>query len=157
MKISDSSVRSSAPRCGFSLVEVMVTVVVLGLLSGMVVSALSNLGVDASRMIARQQQVAVQNAVQAWVASEMRTTDDPDVPKIKSLESVRGNYNSRGHSLARFNLVAGFLDETSAAHFQNATENNGKLKSDALNKIRHHLVLDTWGFSSYPKVEMVAD
>ena len=141
----------------FSLIEVLVTLAVLGVLSSMVVSTMSNLGMDASRMVARQQQVAVQNAVQAWVASQMRVTNDPNLPKTRSLESVRGDYNSRGHSLGRLNLIAPYLDDTSSAHLLGATTNTGKIKSDALTKIRYYLVLDTWGSTTYPKVEMVAE
>jgi prepilin-type N-terminal cleavage/methylation domain-containing protein len=141
----------------FSLIEVLVTLAVLGVLSSMVVATMSNLGVDASRIVARQQQVAVQNAVQAWVSSQMRVTNDPDLPKTMSLESVRADYNSRGHSLGRLNLIAPYLDDTSSAHLLSATTNTGKIKSDALTKIRYYLVLDTWGSTTYPKVEMVAE
>jgi prepilin-type N-terminal cleavage/methylation domain-containing protein len=152
-----SSIAYRSSERAFSLIEVLVTLAVLGVISSMVVSNMSNLGLDASRMVARQQQVAVQNAVQAWVASQMRVTNDPDAPKTMSLESVRSTYNGAGHSKARLFLVASYLDDTSSDHLLTATSNTGKIKSDALNKIRYHLVLDTWGSTTYPKVEMLAD
>ena len=139
---------------GFTLPEMILTVAIIGLLSGLVVNSLSNINTDASRMVARQQQAALQSAVQSWASSQFR---DETTGQVKSQESIRADYNSRGHSLGRLNLVSPYLDDATASHMISSTTNTGKIKSDALNAIKSHLVMDTWGSSSYPKVELRAD
>ena len=88
----------------FSLVEAMLTIAIMGILSGLVVGVVTNASKDASRMMARQQQAAVQSAVDAWVASQMR---DTTTGQVKSLESIRSDYNSRSTSLEMLTVAAG--------------------------------------------------
>ncbi|MDB6140849.1 MAG: prepilin-type cleavage/methylation protein [Verrucomicrobiaceae bacterium] len=145
---------------GFSLVEALLTIAIMGILSSLVVGVVSNASKDASRMMSRQQQGAVQSAVDAWVSSQMR---DILTGQVRSLESIRADYNSRGTSLARFNLVAGsevtigYLDASTVQHFTSSTTNSASLKSDALNSAGQHLEMPTWDSSSYPKVNLVND
>jgi prepilin-type N-terminal cleavage/methylation domain-containing protein len=149
--------KTHRPRFGtsaFSLPELVLTLAIIGLLAGMVVNSFSNLQSDSSRMIARQQQKTLQNAVDAWVASETRSDTDGSVI---SLETVRSEYNSRGTTKARFNLAGPYLDDGTFKHFDESSVNSGKIQSDALKRIKHHLTLDTWGATTYPKVLMVAD
>lgn len=145
-----------APRLasGFSLVEALLTIAIMGILSSLVVGVVSNASKDASRMMARQQQGAVQSAVSAWVSSKMR---DPYTGQVQSLESIRGSYNSVSTSLARLNLAASFLDDATANHFTSSTSNSGAIKSEALNMSSQHLELPNWDASSYPKVNLVND
>ncbi len=139
---------------GFSLVEALLTIAIMGILSSLVVGVVSNASKDASRMMARQQQGAVQSAVDAWISSQMR---DTTTGQVKSLESIRSDYNSRSTSLARLNLAAAFLDDTTANHFTSTTTNSASIKSDALNIASQHLELPSWDSSSYPKVNLVND
>ncbi|MDB6075857.1 MAG: prepilin-type cleavage/methylation protein [Verrucomicrobiaceae bacterium] len=139
---------------GFSLVEALLTIAIMGILSSLVVGVVSNASKDASRMMARQQQGAVQSAVDAWVSSQMR---DTSTGQVRSLESIRGDYNSRSTSLARLNLAVAFLDDATANHFTSTTTNSANIKSEAMNTANQHLELPTWDASSYPKVNLVND
>ena len=139
---------------GFSLVEALLTIAIMSVLSSLVVGVVSNASKDASRMMARQQQGAVQSAVSAWIASQMR---DSSTGQVKSLESIRGDYNSRSTSLARLNLAAPFLDDTTANHFTSTTTNSANIKSDALNIANQHLELPAWDSGGYAKVNLVSD
>ena len=139
-------------RKGFSLVEALLTIAIMGVLTSLVVSVVSTATQDASRMVARQQQAAVQSAVQAWASSQTR---DPGTGQIVSQESIRADYNSRSTSLARLNLVAGYLDNVTANHFLTTTTNSSAIESDALNTASQHLELPNWDQSSYPQVNLV--
>ena len=54
-------------REGFSFVEAIFTIAIIGIMSSIVVAAISNASRDAHRVMARQQQASVQGALTAWV------------------------------------------------------------------------------------------
>ena len=139
---------------GYSLVEALLTIAIMGILTSLVIGVVSNASKDASRMLARQQQGAVQSAVNAWVSSQTR---DTTTGQVRSLESIRSDYNSRSTSLARLNLVAGFLDDATSNHFTSSTTNSAAIKSDALTSSGQHLELPTWDVSGSPVVNLVTD
>ena len=152
MKTPSSQSRRFRP--GFSLVEALLTIAIMGILSSLVVGVVSNAAKDASRMMARQQQGAVMSAVNAWVSSQTR---DTTTGQVKSLESIRGDYNSRSTSLARLNLAVAFLDDATANNFTSSTTNSSAIKSDALISAGQHLELPNWDSGSYPQVNLVND
>jgi prepilin-type N-terminal cleavage/methylation domain-containing protein len=137
---------------GFTLTEALLTMAIIGIISSIVVSAMSSAAKDACRMLARQQQAQVQNAVNAWISGQTR---DTTTGQVRSLESIRSDYNSRGTSLARFNLISGYLDESTAEHFTDTTTNSDRVKSEAMVNARQYLTLGTWVSGSYPKVELI--
>ncbi|MBL9144367.1 MAG: hypothetical protein JNM99_11880 [Verrucomicrobiaceae bacterium] len=133
----------------------------MSLITSLVVVAISNASRDASRMVARQQQAAVMNAVNAWVNSSSRYPDDySDVTlrgKMRSQQTIRSTYNSYPTSLARFNVISTYLDESTANHIITSTTNSNKLKSDALSTAKQYLSLPDWAAGSYPKVDLVSE
>lgn len=142
----------------FTLPEAILTIAIIGILSTLIISSISNINADAARVVARQQQAAVQSAVNTWVNSQTRTNSaDPAAPRIRSTEAIRADYNSRGHSRARLNLISSYLDDATFAHFEEYTTSTSQIKSEALAKARQHLTLDTWGASSYPRVSLNND
>lgn len=143
---------SRGTRAGFTLTEALLTMAVVGIISSLVVSTMTNAARDASRMVARQQQAEVQNAVNAWVVGQSR---DRMTGQFRSLESIRADYNSRSTPLARFNLIGTYLDDSTVTHFTTYTSNSGKVQSDALKKAGQYLDLSSWTSGSYPKVELI--
>lgn len=133
--------RSSA----FTLVELLIVIAVIGIMSALVVSAFANAAQDARRVVARQQQAAVQNAVNAWVNN---------ISESEGLAQARNFYNKANTSLGRLQLVHRYLDSATLSHFTSNTKNNDEVKSAALAKTGQCLVLGTWSASSYPKVEL---
>ena len=150
--------RSSVRRAGFSLVEALITIAIIGILSGLVVTAVSNASRDSSRMITRQQQSAVQEAVNSWVTSGSNFRD-PATGQLKSTESTRIAYNAASTTSARFNLIKSFLDDSTADHFLTFTTSTDKLKSEAMTNTKQYLKLEDWaaGGLSYPKVTLNND
>ena len=148
-------------RAGFSMVEMLLTIGIMSLITSLVVVAISNASRDASRMVARQQQAAVMNAVNAWVNASSRYPDDyADTSlrgKMRSQETIRGTYNSYPTSLAKFNVIATYLEDSTANHIITTTTNSNKLKSDALSTAKQYLSLPDWVAGSYPKVDLVSE
>lgn len=149
---------------GFSFVEAIFSIAIIGIMSSLVVGAISNASRDAHRVIARQQQASVQSALTAWVMAQTRLAG---TSQIRSLESVRISYNALGTTLARFNLLvpnpsspdtnlrAGFLDQTTADHFLDYTSNSDRLKTAALENARQYLTLPGWQSGDFPRVDLV--
>ncbi|MCP5558855.1 MAG: type II secretion system protein [Verrucomicrobiaceae bacterium] len=154
-------------RSGFSFTEAIFTVAIIGIMSAIVVTALSNMSKDANRIVVRQQQAAISSALNAWVMSNMRETaltDAANIGALRSLEEVRADYNGHGSSKARFFLLvpdptrasvderAGFLDEGTAEHFLDYTTNSTQLKSSALSNLKQHFTLPDWQAGEFPQV-----
>lgn len=131
----------------FTMVEMLIVIAVIGIMSALVISAFSNAAQDTRRVIARQQQASVQNAVNAWVNSTSQQT---------GLAEARRLYNLAGSSKARLQLVGNYLDDSTLAHFLNPsnTVKDSEVRSAALKKTGQFLLLDTWAAASYPKVEL---
>ena len=132
-------------RSGFTMIELLIVISVIGIMSALIISAFSNAAQDTRRVVARQQQAAVQNAVNAWVTS--KSSED-------GLTAARTAYNAGTTSLGRLNLVGGYLNDSTLTHFTSITTNNNEVKSAALSKTGQYLELSTWADGSYPKVEL---
>ena len=143
---------------GFSLVELLLTIAIMSILTGLLVTAVSNASRDASRVIAKQQASEVQSAVNAWVGSGANARD-ATTGQLKSIESVRGAYNAASTTSARFNLIKSFLDDSIADHFLTYTTNTDKLQSEALVNSKQYLKLEDWaaGGASYHKVALYSE
>ena len=133
-------------RRAFTMVEMLIVIAVIAVMAALVVSAFSNAAQDTRRVVARQQQTAVQNAVNAWISAASSGTG--------SLATARTTYNGKPTSLTRLNLVGGYLDEKSLDHFIMNTTNTNQVQSQALKKTMQYLELATWNAGSYPKVEL---
>lgn len=156
--------RTSTRGHGFSFVEAIFTIAIIGIMSSLVVSAISNASRDAHRVMARQQQAAVQSALTAWVMSQSRVGS---TAQVRGLEDIRNSYNALGTTSARFNLLVpnpsspdpsvrvGFLDPTTADHFLDYTTGTDQLKTGALENAKQYLSLPTWQSGDFPRVELV--
>jgi prepilin-type N-terminal cleavage/methylation domain-containing protein len=147
---------------GFTFIEALMTIAILGVMAAILVSAFSSTSTDANRMIARQQQAAIQNAVNSWVNGDSNRVNvlnaATGAAKPRTVEEIRTDYNSRQTGLARLNLVSGYLDERSLEHFDDHTINNNIIKSEALSAIRQHITMSDWTTTTgYPQVLLNAD
>jgi prepilin-type N-terminal cleavage/methylation domain-containing protein len=145
-------------RRAFTFVEALMTIAILGIMASVLVTAFSSTSTDASRMIARQQQAAVQAAVNSWVNGETNRVNVIDATagtaKLKTIEEIRAAYNNSATTLARLNLVGEYLDSTTLAHLTDTDYTTGaaKVKSEALASSKQYLTLPDWAANSYPQV-----
>jgi hypothetical protein len=113
-------------------------------------------------VIAKQQASEVQAAVNAWASSSANMREASTsayAGRLVSIESVRASYNASSTTLARFNLLKDFLDDSIFDHFVTYTTNSGKLQSEALVNAKQYLKLEDWaaGGASYPKVSLYSE
>jgi type II secretory pathway pseudopilin PulG len=146
-------------RAGFSFIEAILTIAIIGIMGSMIVSAITNASRDAQRIVARQQQASVQAAVNSWVMSQTR---DTTTGQVKSVKSIRDLYNAQPTSKARFSLlspsttgVGGFLDKTTSDHILGYTDNTDRVESSALEAGKQHLELPDWVDGGFPQVLLI--
>ncbi|MFZ4763520.1 MAG: type II secretion system protein, partial [Roseimicrobium sp.] len=106
---------TSADRAsGFTLIEALMTVAILGIMAAVLVSAFSNTSTDTNRMVARQQQAAIQAALNSWVNGESNRANvinaTTGTAKLRTIEEIRTTYNAVVTSSARLALISGYLD-----------------------------------------------
>lgn len=147
-------------RAGFTLTETIITIAIVGVMASLIVSAVSNGSRDAQRIVARQQQASIQNAINSWVMSQTRVGN---TSQIRSISEIRNTYNSQTTALGKLQTFLappsgnGFLDKTTADHFAEFTTNTDRLKSSALDMARQHLALPTWTVGGFPRVDLLND
>ncbi|MDZ4289513.1 MAG: type II secretion system protein, partial [Prosthecobacter sp.] len=151
-------------RHAFTFVEAIFTVAIIGIMASLAVSAISNASRDTNRIVARQQQAAVNEALNAWVMSQTRVGN---TAQIQSVANIRSTYNALTTTSARFNLLlpnsaasdpsarAGFIDQSTADHFLEYTTSTDKLKTSALEGAKQYLNLPTWVDGDTPQAELV--
>ena len=131
---------------GFTLVEVIVVIAIIGIMTSLVVTVYRNVAQDSRDVVARQQQAALQNAVNNWITSETSS---------RAVAAVRDEYNGASHSSGRLYKIRLYLDERSYGLFDDHTTlGDDQVKSEVLNKLNKHLQLSTWAAFSYPQVQM---
>lgn len=133
---------------GFTFLEVIIVVAVIGVMSALAISAFSIGATDAAEIVARQQQATVQSAVNAWVCG--RLTGNLTVAE------VRAAYNAVLGSEARLTLIRDYLDDVSYGHFVSAsTSPANRVESAATRRLGWYISLPDWTSGSYPKVDLV--
>ncbi|MBB5031749.1 type II secretion system protein [Prosthecobacter vanneervenii] len=155
---------TSRRQHGFSFVEAIFTIAIIGIMSSIVVAAISNAARDSYRVLSRQQQASLQSAVTAWVMAQTRVNSTS--AQFQSLENIRARYNSAGNSLGRFNLLvptpgaadpiqrAGFVDQTTADQFLSYSS-GGQLQTEALVNSQQYITLPDWQSDDFPRVNLV--
>ncbi len=135
-------------------------IAIMGLMATILVTSFSNVNADSSRIIARQQQAAIQNAVNAWVNSDTNRVNvinaTTGTGKLRTIAEIQATYNALTTALARFNLVAPYLDNATSSHFTTSTTNSAKINSDALAASKQYIAMPDWTTGSYPQVSLTA-
>ncbi len=137
----------SSNRGGFTLVELLLVISVIAIMGALAISHFSNASQDTRRVVARQQQAALQSAVNAWVAGQISGT--------ASVEDARTAYNTPTTSKGRLDLIQNYIDDVTYDHFDENTTNDNQLKTASMSHLSYYLQLPAWSSGSYPKVTLI--
>jgi prepilin-type N-terminal cleavage/methylation domain-containing protein len=145
--------RSSTGKAGFTLVEILLVIGLISILGSMAISNFSNASQDTRRVVARQQQAALQNAVNSWVAKQI--SGNQTVSETRTLYNVDPATTTDRTAEGRLDLVQTYLDDTTYLHFKDYTTDPTQVRTGAMDKLTYHLELSEWQNGSYPKVDLI--
>jgi len=141
--------KARSPRAsGFTLIELLLVIAVIGVMSSLVVSSVVNAAQDSRLVIAKQQQVTLQEAMNAWVSSASSGTN--------TIGTARSAYSGNSTVSARLALLQPYLHSETYEHLTNFSTSS-QVRSDAMVKSGTYLQFMTWGTNatnSYPVIEM---
>ena len=133
---------------GFTLIELLLVIAVIGIMSALVISSVVNAAQDSRLVIAKQQQVTLQEALNAWVTSASSGTN--------TIGTARAAYNANTAATARLVLLQGYLHSETYNHLTNRSTSS-RVISEAMAGSGTYLEFTTWGTNatnSYPIIEM---
>jgi len=135
--------KSCDSLCGspsFTLVELLITIAVIAIIAALAYPSISGVAQQATTVVARQQQVELQQALDAWVVAESSGTS--------SLGDARAKYSAATTDAAKLALVEGYL--------KNAFFNSGGtgVTTGELNSAGLELRFSEWTETGYPSVGM---
>ena len=133
---------------GFTLIELLLVIAIIGILSTLIITTVSNASIDARTVVARQQQVTLQDALNAWVSANSTGTN--------TLQNARATYSGASTALAQLALLTNYLHPETYSHLTNYSSST-QIKSDAMTKIGVYLQFSSWGTSNYPIVNWYAN
>lgn len=126
----------------------------MGILSSLIISAVTNASLDSRRVLARQQQSALQTAVNAWVSGQTRSLTTGQILGVSAIQSI---WNiSTPTNFARLQAVATYLDSSTSSDFvTNSTANGDKIQTEAMKQDGTYILLPTWSTTSTgPEVQL---
>lgn len=130
----------------FTLIEMLLVVAIIGVMSSLIIAAITNSAADARLVMARQQQAVVQEALNAWISAQSVGT--------QGIQSAKTLYAAQSNALAKLGMLSNYLDAGTYEHFTNNTTNAATVQSDAMAKIGVSLTFSAWSTNSYPRVNM---
>jgi len=122
---------------GFSLVELLIVIAVIGILSALIISAISNATDDSRFAVARQQQVVLQEALNSWIAAQS------SVAEAQSVYATNGN---------KLSLITAYLRNESPGGGVLFSNNSGAVSSEILDKVDKRLQFSGWTTNAYPSI-----
>ena len=134
-----SGIDGSPLRLGFSLPELLIVVAAIAILSGLAISYVGGASENSRLLVARQQQVQLQTALDAWIVAASSGTG--------GLAAARSAYSS--DASAMLSALAPYLREPGIFSIS-----GGGVSSSALSGAGKTLQFSSWADGSYPKVLM---
>jgi len=123
----------------------MLVIAIIGVMSALIITTVTNAAADARRTLCYQQQVTLQDALNAWIAENSSGTNN--------LSTARTRYSAASTAAAWLNLLSNnYLHDSTYQHFM-SNSTGSLIKSEAMVKSGMSLKFTPWNATNYPTVE----
>lgn len=134
-------------RSGFSLIELLIVIAIIGVMASMVVAAFTNASQDARGVVALQQTAVLQEALNTWIT---RVSSGGG-----SLAGAQTTYNGKATSADKLTLFQSYLNDPTVDHLKQHASIANALQTDEMKKTGKYVVFSSWAAGSYPKVQLL--
>ena len=126
----------------FSLIELLIVVAVIGIISALVVTSITNATEDSRLVVARQQQVVLQEALNSWITAQTsvgqaQETYTANSDKLGLIDDYLRNENTMG-------------TQANSLFYLDGTD----VRSEVLQKAGKCLRFSGWTTNTYPYIIM---
>jgi len=133
-------------RFAFTLIEILIVITIIGVMSTLILSSISNATQDSREVVSRQQQVVLQEALNAWIAQASSGTN--------GLAAAMTQYATATTDLAKLTLIRNYLHGETYRHFTSYSGTN-TLRSEAMMRANLSVRFSSnWSATNYPSVEL---
>mgnify|MGYP005845572573 CR=1 FL=1 len=130
------------------MVEILLVIAIIGIMASLVLTVISGAARDAHAVVARQQQVVVQEALNAWIANASSQSG--------GIAAARTAYNAAGSDSAKLALIQSYLGGDTYGHLTDTNFSSGSVISSAsLQASGYSLSFSSWSGSNYPSVQLL--
>ncbi len=134
--------QTQKPSRGFSLLEILVVIAVIGVMLTMAIAYVAGTARAAKQVTARQQQAELQTALGNWIVAESSGSG--------GLAAARTTYNENAG--AKLQLLEDYLQ---AATYSNLSGDGDIVTSDALDSSNAYLQFSAWNFGQQPALQWI--
>jgi prepilin-type N-terminal cleavage/methylation domain-containing protein len=136
-----NAARAKHRYSGFTLIEMLIVIAVIGVLASLIIAAITNASQDSQMVVARQQQAVMQEALTAWITAQ------------GSLASARNTYAANPTASQQLAMISNYLAPSTYSAF---TASGTLMQSEAMASSGVALTFtNSWGVNTYPTVNMV--
>lgn len=145
LRLSLGGKRPLGRGSAFTLIELLIVIAIIGVMSSLVLAIVSNAAMDARRTVAFQQQVTLQDALNAWIAAQSSGTN--------SLATARSTYSTNTTAAQWLDMLSNdYLHDSTYQHLK-SNSTGTQIRSEAMIKAGMSLRFTTWTATNYPTVE----
>ena len=123
------------------MIELLLVVAIIGILSSLIISAVINAAADSRSVMARQQQVVLQEALNAWIASAAGGTN--------GIAVARSTYTAASDKLS---LIQNYLHSSTYSNLASGSS-NGQYQNESMRRAGIYLTFSAWPATNYPVIE----
>jgi type II secretory pathway pseudopilin PulG len=129
------------------MVEILLVIAIIGIMASLVLTVIGGAAQDSHAVVARQQQVVVQEALNAWIANVSSQGG--------GIAAARSAYNAAGSDSAKLALLQSYLGGDTYNHLTDANFASGSgIGSASLQASGLSLTFSTWTATNYPSVQL---